>query len=85
MERTHARGIVDEMAGGAQALAGDVLGDAEMQVAGRVKALYGKSHRLASNAADATRGTIVDNPLAALGVAAGIGLVCGALWVWKRE
>ncbi|WP_322057360.1 glycine zipper domain-containing protein [Paraburkholderia sp. J63] len=80
-----ASGMLHEAAGGAKALAGDLLGDQEMQVSGRVKALCGKSQRLASNAADATRDTIAENPLMALGVAAGIGLICGALWAWKRE
>lgn len=85
MEKTHAKGIVHEVAGGAQALAGDLLGDADMQVSGRVKALCGKSQRLASHAADATRETILDNPLTALGVAVGIGLAFGALWARKHE
>ncbi|MCG5075106.1 CsbD family protein [Paraburkholderia tagetis] len=85
MERTEAKGMIHEMAGGAQAMAGDLLGNADMQVSGRVKALCGKSQRLANNAAHATRETIAENPLAALGVAVGLGLACGALWAWRRE
>jgi uncharacterized protein YjbJ (UPF0337 family) len=85
MERTHTKGIIQEAAGGVQARAGDLLGDADMEVAGRVKALCGKSQRFASHAAGATRETIGKNPLMALGMAVGIGLACGALWARKRE
>ncbi|MFX1767410.1 CsbD family protein [Paraburkholderia sp. A1RI-2L] len=85
MTRTHASDAVHEAAGKAQALAGDLLGDTDMQTAGRIKALCGKSQRLASNATLATRETIVENPLAALGVAVGLGIACGAWWAARRE
>ncbi|NLP60301.1 CsbD family protein [Paraburkholderia sacchari] len=85
MARTHASDAVHEAAGHAQAFAGDLFGDTDMRVAGRIKALCGKSQRLASNATVATRETIAENPLAALGVAIGLGIACGAWWAARRE
>jgi len=82
---TNVKGMVEEMAGNAQAMAGDALGDDSMRLTGRAKALCGSSQRLAAHAACSARDTISENPLAMLGVALGLGFAVGALWASKHH
>ncbi|QBR03073.1 glycine zipper domain-containing protein [Paraburkholderia pallida] len=79
------KGMMREAAGEAQELAGDLLGDADMHLYGRAKALCGKSQRLAADATMTARDTVAENPLSMLGVAVGVGFLVGALWAARRE
>ncbi|TDG03270.1 CsbD family protein [Paraburkholderia guartelaensis] len=85
MGTTKAEGTIRELAGDAQEAVGDMLDDAGMRLSGKAKALCGKSQQLATDAAVVTREAIADNPLATLGLAAGIGFALGALWAASRE
>jgi len=81
---TKAEGIVDEATGKLKDAAGALLDDPAMRISGKAKALCGESQQLMADAAVA-REAISDNPLLALGAAAGIGFVLGALWAWGRD
>jgi len=85
MESTKTESMIREMAGNAQQAAGEMLGDAQMKLSGKAKALCGKSQQLVADAAVVARDTMADRPLAVLGAVVGIGFVLGALWAWNRE
>lgn len=85
MEMAKTKGAVQEVTGGAKAAAGDMLGDTGMHLAGKAKELCGKSQQLTADAAETARDMVTDNPLMMLGVAAGVGMIIGALWAWRRD
>ncbi|WP_027796331.1 CsbD family protein [Paraburkholderia acidipaludis] len=85
METAKVKGMAQEVAGRAEELAGDALGDTGTHLVGKTRALCGSLQRLAANAASSARETVSGNPLAALGIALGIGMLVGALWSANRE
>jgi uncharacterized protein YjbJ (UPF0337 family) len=84
MDTRHAHAVATEVAGEAQHLAGRILGDPAMGLAGKAKMLYGKSQQALNNAADATRDNVADKPMTALGLAAAVGFALGAAWALNR-
>ncbi|MEM5310631.1 CsbD family protein [Paraburkholderia sp. JHI869] len=84
MSTRNAHAIANEVAGEAQHLAGDMLGDPAMGLAGKAKVLYGKSQQALNNAADVTRDNVADKPMTALGLAAAVGFALGAAWALNR-
>ncbi|HKR42685.1 MAG TPA: CsbD family protein [Paraburkholderia sp.] len=85
MDTRHAHAVANEVAGEAQHLAGRMLGDPAMGLAGKAKMLYGKSQQALNNAADVTRDNVADKPMTALGLAAAIGFALGAAWALNRN
>jgi uncharacterized protein YjbJ (UPF0337 family) len=85
METTRVKGMMHEMAGRAEELAGEARGDTGTRLSGKAKALYGNSQRLAANAACTARETVSGKPMTALSVAIGLGFLVGALWASNRE
>lgn len=85
MDTRHAHAVASEVAGEAQHLAGRMLGDPAMGLAGKARMLYGKSQQALNNAADATRDNVADKPMTALGLAAAVGFALGAAWVLNRN
>ncbi|MEM5424497.1 MULTISPECIES: CsbD family protein [Paraburkholderia] len=85
MDTRHAHAIANEVAGEAQHLAGRMLRDPAMGLAGKAKVLYGKSQQALNDAADATRDNVADKPMTALGLAAAVGFALGAAWVLNRN
>ncbi|MEX3984898.1 CsbD family protein [Paraburkholderia sp. EG287A] len=85
MDTRHAHAVANEVAGEAQHLAGHLLGDPAMGLAGKAKMIYGKSQQALNNAADATRDNVADKPMTALGLAAAVGFALGAAWALNRN
>jgi uncharacterized protein YjbJ (UPF0337 family) len=75
-----AEGVVQEISGKVQNAAGAVFGDAGTQAAGKARELGGKAQQLYGDATDAVRNKATDSPLTALGIAAGLGFLLGAIW-----
>jgi uncharacterized protein YjbJ (UPF0337 family) len=75
-----AEGVVQEISGKVQNAAGAVFGDAGTQAAEKARELGGKAQQLYGNATDVVRNKATDSPLTALGIAAGLGFLLGAIW-----
>jgi uncharacterized protein YjbJ (UPF0337 family) len=85
METTKAEGTLREVAGDVQQAAGDLLDNASAQVSGTAKELTGKAQQLYADFADVVRESTVERPLAALGIAVGVGFILGALHAATRS
>lgn len=85
MDTRHAHAIANKVAGEAQHLTGNMLGDPAMGLAGKARVLYGKSQQALNNAADATRDNVADKPMTALGLAVAVGFALGAAWALNRN
>jgi uncharacterized protein YjbJ (UPF0337 family) len=80
MDANKGEGVVKEIAGKVQDAAGGLMGDAGTQAAGKARELGGKAQQLYADTADIVRDKTVDSPFTALGIAAGIGFLLGAIW-----
>ncbi|WP_322033779.1 CsbD family protein [Paraburkholderia sp. J76] len=85
MDTRDAQAVANKVAGQAQDLAGSLLGDPAMGLAGKARMLYGKSQQALNNAADVTRDNVADKPMTALGLAAAVGFALGAVWALNRN
>jgi uncharacterized protein YjbJ (UPF0337 family) len=75
-----AEGVFQEISGKVQNAAGVVFGDAGTQAAGKARELGGKAQQLYVDAIDVVRNKATDSPLTALGIAAALGFLLGAIW-----
>ena len=75
-----AEGTVQNIAGKVQDAVGGATGDTSTQLEGKARQAAGKAQEVYGEALNQVRETAVTNPLATIGVVAGIGFILGALW-----
>lgn len=75
-----AKGTVKDLAGKAQDAFGGATGDTATQLHGKVQQAAGKVQMSYGEAVEGLRDAATSNPIATLAVAAGIGIVLGAIW-----
>ena len=75
-----AKGIANEIAGRAQDAFGAATADAGTQFAGKARQVMGKAQQRYGDAVSGLRDAAINNPLAALAVAGGVGFLLGAIW-----
>lgn len=78
LEKTE--GTVQNIAGKIQDAVGGATGDTSTQLEGKARQAAGKAQAAYGDALNQVRESAVANPLATIGVVAGIGFVLGALW-----
>lgn len=74
-----AEGTVQNIAGRIQDAVGAATGDKSMQAEGKTRQLAGKAQQSYGDVLNLVRESAVTNPLATVAVAAGVGLIVGAL------
>ncbi|MDI2590677.1 CsbD family protein [Pseudomonas sp. N3-W] len=79
MSREHVKGAVEEVAGKAQNMLGELTGDQHMQLEGNARQAAGRLQQHYGEALDDAAGFVKDRPLTTLAIVAGLGLVAGLL------
>ncbi len=72
-------GTVRDMAGKVEDAAGGLTGDSSTQMRGKYDQAAGQAHRALGGAADQARDFVADQPIGAVLLAAGVGLIAGML------
>lgn len=83
MDENQIAGAAKTVAGKVQDAWGGLTGDNATQAEGKVRQLAGKAQGIYGDAVDQTKTAVSENPLAALGVALGVGFLIG-LYVGRR-
>ena len=79
VDTNEAEGTVKDTVGKLQDGMGGLLGDTGAQAKGKAKQFAGQAQEYYGDTLDTVRDVASDQPLLALGVAAGVGFVLGAL------
>jgi uncharacterized protein YjbJ (UPF0337 family) len=79
MDENEFEGAARDLGGKVQDAVGGLTGDAEIQAEGKWNQAAGKAQKTFGAAADEIRDNVVDKPLTALAVAAGVFFVLGYL------
>lgn len=81
MDQDRIEGAARNLAGRAQEAVGDLTGDTETEMHGKIKRVAGKAQQSVGAAADEARDYVQHQPLTALLIAGGVGFLLGALIV----
>jgi uncharacterized protein YjbJ (UPF0337 family) len=79
MDENEIEGTARDLGGKVQDAVGGLTGDASTQAEGKWNQAAGKAQKTFGAAADEIRDNVVEKPLAALGIAAGVFFVLGYL------
>ena len=79
MSATQVEGTIRNVAGKAEEAVGSMTGDTATEMRGKARQVAGEAQRTVGEAVETVRGMASDQPLIALGIAAGVGFVLGML------
>ncbi len=79
MSATQAEGSIHDVAGKAEEATGAMTGDTATEMRGKARQVAGQAQTAVGEAVETVRGMTTDQPLIALGVAAGVGFLLGML------
>ena len=79
MSATQAEGTIRNVAGKAEEAIGSMTGDTSTEMRGKARQVAGQAQEAYGEAVETVRHATTDQPLIALGLAAGVGFVLGML------
>jgi len=79
MSGTQAEGTIRDIAGQAEEAVGHVTGDSNTEMRGKVRQIAGQTQSAVGEAVETVREMAAEQPLMAVLLAAGIGLIAGML------